>query len=433
MSEQVTTPPINTGGDNSGQKVNIGNITGNDGNQSVKLPDNLQFKTKQQQSSTGVTTNPVNTGEVKVDATKTTQQVETKVEETKVENNIQQETKVDETANDNQQQNDLQNLSDVEYTLHQVTSELGLDLTDKEKTLFNDILNKNFSEDVSALTSLVKNLARVGGSRMVNEYYNSLPENVKRFADFVSKGGDEHSYFAVQKLNYEKIKITKENTAIHKDMLMEGYIKLHNMSLEDANKFATVIVDKGEGYTEALAMQNKLVQYKKQEVSKIEAQTHQMYLQQIQEANQRKQQVANKINSGKLQIGDETLIIPEADRQILYAAITEPYFDTTNNCYYDRSLKPIAPNKVKNINNLISKADAAKLQYGVDGELLNTYFALFGGLDRLVKQKVMQENVNRLRNFSDTRVNATNKLSNKVIETTNTSKPKLRLDDIIGK
>ena len=52
------------------------------------------------------------------------------------------------------------------------------------------------------------------------------------------------------------------------------------------------------------------------------------------------------------------------------------------------------------------------MQYGADAENLNAYFFLYGGLDKLVKQKVASEKVNRYKKYSEDRHNNKNIISN---------------------
>jgi len=312
--------------------------------------------------------------------------------------------------------------SDVTWAIGLVTKDLGIELQSEELKLFDGLLDKGFTED-GTFVNTVKTLSIIQRDRAINNYWDSLPQTVRDYAMYISNGGSVDKFFDVRKENYETLVIDKTNISSQKQLIIDGYTKLNNMSVTEASEVADIIIDKGNGFTKATEIKTKLIAEQKREQAKLEQEQTELFKKQAEQEQLKITELHNKLDKGILVIGDKTFMIPEKDRVILKSAITNAFYDKENKCYYDLNRNPIPPNKAAN-KKLLSVADVAKLQYGVDGELFNTYFAVFGGMDKLINQKVKAEEVNRLKNL---RANPTD--NNKAKENKNDNKKELSVID----
>lgn len=313
--------------------------------------------------------------------------------EDKGENKEGEESKEAEEGNEN-----LDDLSDVEYQLQSDLKTLGIQLDDSELETFNEIANGSF-DNPETHAKYVNKLSSVLGQRQVKQVWNSLPADVREYASYRSKGGTPDKFFKVLDNDYSSVEIKEKDKDTHTRLISERYQTINNMSKEEAYKMAQYIVANGEGFEEATKAKNELVQYQKNEQKRVQQEVDKNYQSRVQEAKQTKENYVRRIvQEGKVKIANKELTIPEAQREQLAIALVKPYVDKDGN-YYDKRGNVIKNlNSIKDVNlDVATYADAYKLSYGADADILSTYLLMFGGLDGLIDNQVKTEKVNRLR------------------------------------
>ena len=308
------------------------------------------------------------------------------------------EIKDETTTNDDDDDKDGVETSEIKALLTSSLEKDNLVLTDKESELFKDIIKGDATPET--VVDFTKKYATIHSNRAINNFYNNMPKTVKDYYQYIAEGGLKEKYWEDTKdIDYSKIDITKEDSDTIQDILMEGYITLHNLSNKEAKEWVKYNLDQGKAVEKAEEMRKELAKHSNNLHSqKLQAQ-HDVYIRDLDNVNKMKQNIYNIATKGVLTVNDKQFVLPESSRNMVINAMNNVYQDK-NGTIYDKNGTPVNPTG-KNISELLTIADANLLSKGMDAKILLVYLALDSeALSKLATETVKNEEVKRFKNFN---------------------------------